>query len=164
MTNIVNTKSFTLTQGGADTAAETTIATNLLPGIDMSAWELLEVEFTLKPDIVKAWAAADSDLTIQFTKRSLSGSVARIITYTDTDLLFTWNVAIVLSGTAANIWIQPTTFNVKLPEGLIVYAENLYGQIISSATGQTNVAWGRILYRPIKLTASEAMLLIASRP
>lgn len=157
-------KAFTLTQGGADTAAETTVATGLLPGTDMLAWSLKYLEFTLKPDLVKAWAAADSELTIQLTKRSLTGSIAKLVTYTDQDLLFTWNMAIILSGTAANLWLQPTTFLVPFPVDTLVYAENLYLQIISAATGQTNVAWGRLLYDTKKLSAGEAMALIAARP
>jgi hypothetical protein len=159
---MIQQKAFTLTQGGADTAAETTIATLIQPGITFGAWELVGIEFTIKPDLLKAWADADSDLTIQFTKRS--GCTARVITYTDTDLITSFNLAIIKSGTSANLWIQETTFYMTMPPGLIVYSENIYGQIISTATGQTNVAWGRILYNPVTLTASQAMAVIASRP
>jgi len=162
--SLAYTKAFTLTQGGADTAAETTLATNLLPGVDMAAWELLELEFTVKPDLVKAWASADADFTIQMTKRSLAGAIARIVTFTDNDLILSWSLAAILSGTAANLFLLPTTYRVSLPAGIIVYTENLYMQIISTGTGQTNVAWGRLLYQPVKLTASDAMVLIASRP
>ena len=157
-------KAFTLTQGGADTAAETTIATGLVPGVDMAAWALRQIEFTIKPDLVKAWAAADSDFTIQLTKRSLSGSISRIVTYTDQDLIESWNMAIILSGTAANLWLQQTTFIMTLPVDTYIYAENIYAQIISTSTGQTNVAWGRILYDVVKLSNAEAIALLAARP
>jgi len=157
-------KAFTLTQGGADTAAETTIATNIQPGITFSAWELAMIELTIKPDLLKAWASADADFTVQLTKRSLSGAIARIVTYTDTDLIATWNLAVNLAGTAANLQIVPATYFIALPPGVIVYSENLYMQIISTATGQTNVAWGRIMYEPIKLSQAEAFAIIASRP
>lgn len=162
---MIQQKAFTLTQGGADTAAETTIATNIQPGITFSAWEIVGIEFTIKPDLVKAWVNnADQDFTIQFTKRSLSGSIARIVTYTDTDLISTFNLAANLAGTAANLSFLETTFYQQMPPGLIVYSENMYGQIISTGTTQTNVAWGRILYNPVKLTQAEAMAVIASRP
>lgn len=162
---MIQQKAFTLTQGGADTAAETTIATNIQPGITFSAWEIVGIEFTIKPDLVKAWVNnADQDFTIQFTKRSLSASIARIVTYTDTDLICTFNLAANLAGTAANISFMETTFFQTMPPGLIVYSENMYGQIISTGTTQTNVAWGRILYNPVKLSQSEAMAVIASRP
>lgn len=161
---MITQKAFTLTQGGADTAAETTIATNIQPGITYGAWELLMVELTIKPDLVKAWASADSDFTVQLTKRSLSGSIARLITYTDTDLLATFNLAVNLAGTAANLQVLETTYYITMPPGVIVYSENLYMQIISAATGQTNIAWGRILYQPITLKPNEAFSIIASRP
>lgn len=162
---MIQQKAFTLTQGGADTAAETTIPTLIQPGITFGAWELVGIEFTIKPDLVKAWVNnADQDFTIQFTKRSLSGSIARIVTYSDTDLVCTFNMAANLAGTAANLQILETTFFMTLPPGIIVYSENLYGQIISTGTTQTNVAWGRILYNPVTLTAAQAMAVIASRP
>jgi len=163
-TSVKMQKPFTLTQGGADTSAETTLTTNIQPGITLDAWELDTVEVTVSPNLVKAWAAADADFTIQFTKRSLAGSISRIVTYTDTDLICSMNLAVILSGTAANLMIQPCTFFIQLPSGIIVYSEYIYGQIISTATGQTNVAWGRILYMPRKLSQSEAFAVIASRP
>lgn len=162
--NVAFQKPFTLTQGGADTAAEATLTTNIQPGITYDAWELQAIEVTLKPDILKAWAAADADLTIQFTKRSLSASISRIITYTDTDLIASINLAAIASGTAANLWLQATTFLYQLPSGVIIYSEYVYGQIISAGTGQTNVAWGRLLYQPVKLSQQEAFAVIASRP
>jgi hypothetical protein len=122
------------------------------------------IEFTIKPDLVKTWASADGDFTIQFTKRSLSGSIARIITYTDTDLIASFNLALNLAGTAANLTFRETTWYLTMPPGLIVYSENIYAQIISAATGATNVAWGRIMYNPVTLTAAQAMAVIASRP
>lgn len=157
-------KAFTVTQGGADTAAETTIATSIQPGITFGAWELSVIEFNLKPDLVKAWAAVDADITLQLTKRSLSGSIARLVTYSDTDLIATWNMAINAGGTVAALNVIETTIFLTLPPGIIVYGENLYVQLISTATGQTNVAWGRILYNQITLTAAQAMSVIASRP
>jgi hypothetical protein len=160
---MIQQKAFTLTQGGADTAAETTIPTLIQPGITYGAWEIVGIEFTIKPDLVKAWVNnADQDFTIQFTKRS--GCTTRIVTYTDTDLISTFNLAVNLAGTAANLQVIETTFYQSMPPGLIVYSENIYGQIISTATGQTNVAWGRILYNPVTLTAAQAMAVIASRP
>lgn len=162
---MIQQKAFTLTQGGADTAAETTIPTLIQPGITFGAWELVGIEFTIKPDLLKAWVNnADQDFTIQFTKRSLSASVVRLVTYSDSDLVCTFNLAANLAGTAANLTIIETTFYQALPPGVIIYSENLYGQIISTATGQTNVAWGRIMYNPITLTAQQAMAVIASRP
>lgn len=161
---MITQKSFVLTQGGADTAAETTIATNIQPGITFGAWELLVMELTIKPDLLKAWASADADFTVQLTKRSLAGAIARLVTYADTDLIATFNLAVNLAGTAANLQILESTFFVQLPPGVIVYSENLYMQIISTATGQTNVAWGRLLYQPVTLKPAEAFSIIASRP
>jgi hypothetical protein len=156
-------KAFTCTQGGADTAAETTIATGLVPGYDMVAWKPSMVEFTIYPTLVKAWAAADADFSLQMTKRSLAGSIARIVTFNDADLLLSWNLAVIASGTAANLWLQPTTFIVPWA-GDLIYAENLYAQIISTATGATNILWGRIKYDIQKLSNSEAVALLAARP
>ncbi len=161
---MITQKAFTLTQGGADTAAETTIATNIQPGITYGAWELVALELTIKPDLMKAWASADADFTVQLTKRSLSGSIVRLITYTDTDLIATFNLALNLAGTAANLAIYQTTFYIAMPPGVLVYSENLYMQIISTATGSTNIAWGRILYEPVTLKPAEAFTIIASRP
>jgi hypothetical protein len=157
-------KPFTLTQGGADTAAETTIATGLLPGVDMSAWVLKAIQFTVSPNLVKAWAAADIDFTIQLTKRSLAGSIVRLVTFTDQDLLYSWNAAAILSGTAANLAVMETSRSIDFPVDTLVYAENLYMQIISASTGQTNIAWGRLLYDLKKLSNAEALTLVASRP
>jgi len=161
---MIQQKAFTVTQGGADTAAETTISTLIQPGITYGAWEIVGVEFTIKPDLLKAYASADSDVTLQLTKRSLSGSIARIVTYTDTDLIASWNMAINLAGTAANLSFLEATRYLALPPGLIVYSENIYVQVISTSTGQTNVVWGRILYNPVTLTQSQALSVIASRP
>lgn len=161
---MIQQKAFTVTQGGADTAAETTIPTYIQPGITFDAWELKTIEFTLKPDLLKAWASADSDFTLQFTKRSLSASISRIVTYTDTDLISSINLAAILQGTAANYTLQASTWFVNLPSGILVYGENLYTQLISTGTGATNVVWGRILYEPKRLSQSEALAIVASRP
>lgn len=157
-------KAFTVTQGGADTGAETTIATALTPGVDLVAWKLLGVELTLKPDLVKAFAAADSDVTFQLTKRSLSASVARLVTWTDQDLLLSFNLAGINQGTAANYLIQPTDFWIPFRDETLVYAENIYAQLISTATGQTLVCWGRLVYELTKVNSQQALLLVAARP
>lgn len=157
-------KPFTVTQGGADTAAETTISTNIQPGITFIGWEVMGVEFTLKPDVVKAWAAVDADLTLQLTKRSLSGSISRLVTYTDTDLVMSFNLGVISSGTPANIVIMETSFYHELPPGVLIYSEYVYAQLISTSTGQTNVAWGRLIYQPKNLSQGEALAVVASRP
>lgn len=156
-------KAFSVTQGGADTAAEATISTNIQPGITFGAWELMGIEFTLKPDLVKAFAAADADVTLQLTKRSLAGNIARLVTYTDSDLLATWNLAVINSGTAANLALVETTFYLTIPPGTIIYSEYVYVQLISTATGQTLSAWGRLVYAPINLSQGEALAVIAAR-
>jgi len=160
----MNIKAFTITQGGADTAAETTIPTLIQPGITFDAWALRAIEFTISPNLMKAWASADSDFTIQLTKRSLASGIARIVTYTDTDLIASINLAAILQGTAANYEIYDATRFFVFPEGVLIYGENLYIQCISTGTGATNIVWGRILYEPQKLTAAQAMAVIASRP
>lgn len=157
-------KAFTVTQGGADTSAETTIPTLIQPGITYGAWLLKAVEVTISPNLLKAWAAADIDWTFQLTKRSLSGSIVRMVTYTDTDLIASINIASVMSGTAATAQIVEATRVYVMPPGVIVYGENLYAQQISTGTGQTNICWGRILYETINLTPQQAMAVIASRP
>lgn len=157
-------KAFTITQGGADTAAETTIATNIQPGITFGAWELNAIEFTISPNLLKAWANADSDFTFQMTKRSLSGSIVRLVTYTDTDLIASYSLAMAAQGTPATWVITPATYLIQLPPGVIVYGENLYVQAISTATGQTNIVWGRLHYDSVTLTPAQAMAVIASRP
>ncbi len=155
-------KAFTVTQGGADTAAETTIPTLIQPGITFGAWSLLAVEFTISPNLLKTWAAADMDFTLQLTKRS--GCTARIVTYTDTDLIASISMASIMSGTAATAQLVDATRVYTMPPGTIVYGENLYAQAISTGTGATNIVWGRIMYEPVTLTASQAMAVIASRP
>lgn len=157
-------KAFTVTQGGADTAAETTIPTLIQPGITLDAWLLRAIEFTLKPDLLKTWASADSDFTLQFTKRSLSASLVRLVTYSDTDLIASVNLAAILQGTAANYQLHPATWFINLPDGVLVYGENLYAQLISTGTGATNVVWGRVLYETKRLSQSEALSIVASRP
>lgn len=157
-------KPFTVTQGGADTAAESTLATNIQPGITYGAWELEAVEFTLKPDLVKTWTGVDMDLTLQITKRSLAASIVRLVSYADTDLVTSISIAGIATGTAANFLIQPATFFVNFPPGIIVYSDSIYVQLISAATGATNVCWGRILYQLITLSQSQAFAVVESRP
>jgi hypothetical protein len=157
-------KAFTVTQGGADTAAETTIPTLIQPGITFGAWLLKAVEVTISPNLLKAWAAADMDWTLQLTKRSLASSITRLVTYADTDLIASINLASIMTGTAATAQLVDATRVYTMPPGVIVYSENLYVQQISTGTGATNIAWGRILYEVINLTASQAMAVIASRP
>lgn len=157
-------KPFTLTQGGADTAVESSLQTTIQPGITLGAWQLRAVEFTLKPSLLKAWAAADADFTIQMTKRSLSGAIARIETYTDQDLLLSFNQAVIASGTPANILVRDATWYVNLPDGIVIYSEAIYLQLITTGTGQTNSVWGRLLYEPVTLTQAEAFAIVASRP
>jgi hypothetical protein len=157
-------KAFTVTQGGADTAAETTIPTLIQPGITYGAWLIKAVEVTISPNLLKTWAAADLDWTLQLTKRSLAGSITRMVTYSDTDLIASINLASIMTGTAATAQLVDATRVYTMPPGVIVYGENLYAQQISTGTGATNIAWGRILYEVITLTASQAMAVIASRP
>lgn len=161
---MIQQKAFSVTQGGADTAAETTLTTNIQPGITLDAWNVRALEFTISPNLVKSWASADADFTVQLTKRSLTGSIARIVTFTDTDLIASFNLAGILQGTAANYLLVPTTYLWQFVVETIVYSENLYVQAISTATGQTNVVWGRVMYDIKKLTQSEALAVVASRP
>jgi hypothetical protein len=157
-------KAFTVTQGGADTAAETTLATNIQPGITYGAWELSAIEFTISPNLLKAWSGADCDFTLQITKRSLAASIVRLVTYTDTDLIASMSLSGIATGTAANFIIQPATFFITLPPGVVIYSDSIYLQLISAGTGATNIAWGRILYDLITLTQSQAFAVVASRP
>ena len=157
-------KPFSVTQGGADTATETILATNIQPGVTFGAWRPSYIEFTIAPNLLKAWAAADADMTIQFTKRSLAGAIARIVTYTDTDLIASVSLAAIVSGTAANLTLADATHFVVLPPGLTIYSENIYVQVISAGTGQTNIVWGRILYELVTLSQAEALAVVASRP
>lgn len=161
---MIQQKAFTITQGGNDTAAETTISTLIQPGITFGAWELRGVELTIKPDLMKAWAAVDSDFTVQLTKRSLASLVHRLVSYADTDLLATFNLAINAGGTPATLLIADSTFYLTIPPGIVVYSEYVYAQLISTATGQANVVWGRLMYEPIVLTQAQALAVIASRP
>lgn len=157
-------KPFTVTQGGADTAAESTLATNIQPGVTFGAWRPSFIEFNISPNLLKAWAAADADMTIQFTKRSLTGAIARIVTYADTDLIASISIAAIASGTAANLTLVDATYFVALPPGMTIYSENIYVQVISAGTGQTNIVWGRILYELVTLSQAEALAVVASRP
>lgn len=156
-------KPFTLTQGGADTGVEVAIPTNIQPGITLVGWGIAAVELNLAPNLVKSWAGADGDITLQLTKRSIS-PVARLVTYADTDLLESFNMALIAVGTVANFNTQVCTFILELPPGVICYSENLYIQLISTGTGVVNNAWGRILYEPVTLSQSEAFAIVASRP
>jgi len=157
-------KPFTVTQGGADTAAEVALSTNIQPGITYGAWELTAIEFNVSPNLMKAWTGADMDFTLQVTKRSLAASITRLVTYADTDLIASMSLAGLATGTAANFLITPATFFVSLPPGVIVYSDTVYVQCISAATGATNVVWGRILYDLITLTQAQAFAVVASRP
>jgi len=157
-------KAFTVTQGGADTATETTIPTLIQPGITYGAWLLKAIEVTIAPNLMKTWAAADMDWTLQLTKRSLSGSIVRLVTYSDTDLIASINIASIMTGTAATAQLVEATRVYTMPPGVVVYGENLYAQQISTGTAATNICWGRILYETITLTAQQAMAVIASRP
>lgn len=156
-------KPFSATQSAADSNVETSMATNIQPGITLGAWSLIALEITFSPNLVKSWAAADADVTIQLTKRSIS-PVARLVSFADTDLLTSLNLAINAAGTPASLGIVTTTFFLELPPGIICYSETLYLQLISTATAVANVAWGRLLYEPVTLTQSEAFSIIASRP
>lgn len=158
-------KPFSVTQSsGADAATESILATNIQPGVTFGAWRPTYIEFTIAPNLLKAWAAADADMTIQFTKRSLAGAIARIVTYADTDLIASISLAAVASGTAANLAIVDATYFVALPPGLTIYSENIYVQVISTGTGQANIVWGRILYDLVTLSQAEALAVVASRP
>lgn len=157
-------KPFTVTQGGADTAAETTLATNIQPGITFGAWELLAIEFNISPNLLKTWTGADMDFTIQFTKRSLASSIVRLVNYADTDLIESYSMSGLAVGTAASFITQPATFFVNLPPGILVYSDSVYVQLISTGSGATNVVWGRILYDLVTLTQQQAFAVVASRP
>ena len=163
MADLLYTAPFTVTQGGADTSAEVTIQTGLLPGIDLSAWELVMLELQISATLVKAWAAADAHAIIQLTKRSLSAGYSAL-TYADTDLIFQYQMAAIASGTAANLAVLPTTVFMELPPGALAYTTALYLQLMSAGTGQSNNVHGRILYTPRRLTQQEALAIVASRP
>lgn len=157
-------KPFTITQGAPDNAAESTLATNIQPGVTFGAWRPTYIEFTIAPNLMKVWAATDADMTIQFTKRSLASSIARIVTYSDTDLIESISLAAIASGAAANLAVVDSTYFVTLPPGLTIYSENIYAQLISAGTGIANIVWGRILYDLVTLSQAEALAIVASRP
>lgn len=154
--------SFTITQGGADTSAEATLPTGLLPGVDLAAWELVgaEVQFTTG---LGAWAAADSFLSVQVTKRGLAGAITAL-TYADADLVTVASWVKMADGTPASALLVPASYWWDFPAGAIIYSTALYIQLISTATALTNTVFGRIFYRPVTLTQSEALAVIAARP
>lgn len=164
MATVTQFKSFVSTQSGNDTAAEVEVGTNLTPGIDLAAWSLKAVEFTIKPSLMKAWANADSDFTLQITKRSMSGAIARLETFADQDLVFAYSLAMSAQGTPASWGISPASFLVELPVHQMIYSESLFVQGITTGTGQTNVVWGRLIYDIVALTKDQAFALLASRP
>lgn len=163
MNETLYTAAFTLTQGGADTSGEVTIATGLLPGLDLSAWELVALEAHVSATLVKAWAAADAHVIVQVTKRSLSAGYSTL-TYADTDLISQYQMAAIASGTAANLQVIPTSVFLEFAPGTLLYSTAIYLQLMSAGTGQSNNVHGRILYRPRKLTQNEALAIVASRP
>lgn len=161
---MIQQKAFAVTQGGADTAAETSVATNIQPGITLDAWSLVGVEFTIKPDVLKGLASADSDITLQVMKRSLSGNISRVVTYADSDLLASWNMAIVAAGTPATLLPIEGTFYLTVPPSTLIYSEYVYIQLISTATELALSVWGRLIYEPVTLSKDEALRVVASRP
>lgn len=154
---------FTVTQGGADTSAEATIATGLLPGIDMTAWEAVQLEVHLSALLAKTWAASDANVIIQMTKRSLAAAYSTL-TYADSDLLLQYQLAAMLTGAGTSMQVFPTSFFIELPPGVLIYTTAIYLQIMSVGTGAANNMHGRLLYTPRKLTTNEAFAIVASRP
>lgn len=156
-------KSFAVTQSGADTGTETTIPTGIQPGVTLDAWELMSVEYTISPTLMKAWAGADMEFVLQMTKRSIS-PVARLTNYSDTDLIAQDSKVLIAVGTVACVVFADCTFLMKMSPGVIVYGENLYIQAISVGSGAANQVYGRITYELKKLTQAQALAVIASRP
>lgn len=157
-------KSFAVTQGGNDAAAETTIPTGIQPGVTMDAWELRSVEYTISPTLMKAWVGSgDAEFVLQLTKRAIS-PIARLTNYSDTDLIAQDCKALLAVGTVASAFITDCTFLMKMSPGIIVYGENLYIQVISAGSGAANQVYGRITYELKKLTQAQALAVVASRP
>lgn len=156
---------FKVTQGGADTAAQASIATMIQPGVSMVGWKLRELLVCLSPDLVKTWGSGgviDLDLTIQVTKRSLASSIARITDYGDDDLIMTFDLAGIALGTPGNMLIQQCSFKLPFPDDYILYAPYLYIQLITAGTSAANIVWGQVRYDTVKLSQKEAFQAIAS--
>jgi hypothetical protein len=163
MAELLYSQPFTLTQGGADTSGEVTMQTGLLPGIDLAAWELVGLEYHLSSVLVKTWAAADANLIVQLTKRSLAAGYSTL-TYADNDLVTQHQWAAMLTGAGTSMQVFPTTYFIELPPGALIYAPAIYLQLMSVGTGAANSIHGRVLYTPRKLTTNEAFAIVASRP
>lgn len=151
---------FTLTQGGADTAAQEAIPTFIIPGSSAFGWKLERVEVTLAPDTLAGMASADSAITIQLTKRSLAGSVTRIEDYADDDLLASINFSIVAAGAPATLGVIRSDVSYDFYDGRILYAPYLYVQLISDSTGLTLESFGRVHYTVTKLSTTQQLALL----
>lgn len=151
---------FTLTQGGADTAAQVSIPTFIVPGSSGHGWKLERLEVSLVPDTLAGMASADSAITIQATKRSLAGNVARIEDYADDDLLASVNFSIISAGTPANIAVIRSDVAYDFYDGRVLYAPYMYVQLISDSTGLTLEAFGRVHYTVTKLSTAQQLALL----
>lgn len=163
MADLLYTAPYAVTQGGADTSAEVTIQTGLLPGIDLSAWEMVVMEVQLSAALVKTWAVADAHLIVQATKRSLSGGYSTLA-YADTDLITQFQIANILTGAGTSAQTLTTSWWFELPPGALLYSAAMYVQVMSAGTGAANSVHGRLLYRPMRLSQNEALAIVASRP
>lgn len=160
--NLLFQAPFKLTQGGADTSVEVQVLTGLLPGVDLTAWGLVGAELQMSANTLKGLAAADCYFAVQVTKRSLSGSIV-LLDYSDNDLVTQFQVANILTGAGTSAQAMPVSWWWDFPPGAICYAPALYLQLISAATGLTNVGWGRLFYVPQKLSQAEALAVVAAR-
>lgn len=157
--NVAQYLSFDVTQGGADTAAEQTLSTPLAPGTDLGAWLVHSFEVHYDPTLVKSWSA-DADLSVQLTARSLSGSITRL-DFDDGDLIARTDLA--LSLTTSGSFIFNCRDIVEVNPGSVVYDDEIFVQVISTGTGATNRAFGRLVYYSATLTQDEALAIVAVR-
>lgn len=146
--------SMTTTQGDADTFAESSIATDILPENGV-VYQITQIDFLLR-NPMQALAA---DFYIQWSLTRDTKTSAATIADPDTFMFDRLTMALTTSGKV----LIPNLFTYKELKGLYIVEPIIYAQLQSLTTGLTLVADWRITYEEVKMSEVEILRVLNNR-
>lgn len=155
---LVQQVNVTVTQGGADAFAVTTIET----GISTAArfgWLIDSVEFHFGTAISATPQTADCDAQLILTKEQITPT--SLITPSDEDYIAGYRLAMPGIAAAVNQYVINLDYKWAAPPNTVVVAPRLQFAIDSSGTTATNVGYVRVNYFPMELSEMDLLRLIA---
>ncbi|MFZ1990769.1 MAG: hypothetical protein WAW96_13490 [Alphaproteobacteria bacterium] len=146
-----------IAQSVADTAAQITIKTGLVSGLQ--AWQIKQVDFQLESTFVMTWANADISAKLVLRRGAPDGT---LYSPNNKRHIASMDVAQEAQAASSNVYV-PVQQTWRPPAGFLVADEEIGLQLVTQGTGAVNVGYVVIFYDIVAISLQERNLACAWR-